>query len=107
MATCNVLFVAISSLVFNVKEISAILCCMCKLYSWFNCIIVESLESLLLCLLLLLLLLYAHTQRPVPGCLNSLVEYERRQYDIMAPIGLSFGIFQVRTQFVRTLFPAS
>lgn len=105
MATCNVLFVAISSLVFNVKEISAILCCMCKLYSWFNCLIVESLESLLLCLLLLLL--YAHTQRPVPGCLNSLVEYERRQYDIMAPIGLSFGIFQVRTQFVRTPFPAS
>ena len=43
-------------------------------------------------------------QRSIPGCLNSLVEYERRQYDIMAPIGLSFGIFQIFGTLLCLLF---
>ena len=31
----------------------------------------------------------------VKGCLDDLYDYEMRQYDIMSPVGITFGSFQV------------
>ncbi len=30
------------------------------------------------------------------GCLDDLVDYEEEQYGIIGPIGIAFGLFQVR-----------
>lgn len=41
------------------------------------------------------------------GCLEELIDYEERQYDIIGPIGIAFGVFQVFGLLLCFLFCAT
>ena len=40
---------------------------------------------------------HTYTYTLTQGCLEELLDYEERQYDIIGPIGIAFGLFQVTT----------
>ena len=57
------------------------------------CVCVSSIAMVFLPLSSIEKWLSLHTHKQ--GCLEELIDYEERQYDIIGPIGIAFGVFQV------------